>query len=103
MFIVLADPIFIMVLPVKIYVIKNVCVCACLLQEVVRQSILINQIPRAQDVLRRRSCPEQHLSALRMKGLHQVFSCLQHRDLQTASTLLSNMVRTPISPLFSVH
>ncbi|GAA6229551.1 spatacsin-like [Lates japonicus] len=60
-------------------------------EEVVRQSILTNQIPRAQAVLRRRSCPEQRLSALRMEGLRQVFSCLQHRDLQTANTLLINM------------
>ena len=72
-----------------------VCMCVCALQEVVRQSILTNQIPRAQAVLRRRSCPEQHLPALRMEGLRQVFSCLQHRDLQTANTLLTNMVRTP--------
>uniref|UniRef100_A0A672YI18 SPG11 vesicle trafficking associated, spatacsin n=1 Tax=Sphaeramia orbicularis TaxID=375764 RepID=A0A672YI18_9TELE len=59
----------------------------------IRQSILTNQIPRAQAVLRRRSQPEQRLSALRMEGLRQVFSCLQLRDLQTASTLLTNMVR----------
>ncbi|XP_067348995.1 spatacsin isoform X2 [Channa argus] len=60
-------------------------------EEVVLQSILTNQIPRAQAILRRRSCPEQHLSALRMEGLRQVFSCLQRRDLQTANTLLTNM------------
>ncbi|XP_039988709.1 spatacsin [Xiphias gladius] len=60
-------------------------------EEVVRQSILTNQIPRAQAVLRRRSCPEQRLSALRMEGQRQVFSCLQRRDLQTANTLLINM------------
>ncbi|XP_029992662.1 spatacsin [Sphaeramia orbicularis] len=60
-------------------------------EDIVRQSILTNQIPRAQAVLRRRSQPEQRLSALRMEGLRQVFSCLQLRDLQTASTLLTNM------------
>nr|XP_046249674.1 spatacsin isoform X2 [Scatophagus argus] len=60
-------------------------------EEVVRQSILTNQIPRAQAVLRRRSHPEQRLSALRMEGLRQVFSCLQRRDLQTTNTLLTNM------------
>ncbi|XP_056272671.1 spatacsin isoform X1 [Pseudoliparis swirei] len=60
-------------------------------EEVVRQSVLTNQIPRAQAVLRRRSRPEQRLSALRMEGLRQVFCCLQDRDLQTASTLLVNM------------
>uniref|UniRef100_A0A672YKB5 SPG11 vesicle trafficking associated, spatacsin n=1 Tax=Sphaeramia orbicularis TaxID=375764 RepID=A0A672YKB5_9TELE len=52
---------------------------------------LPTEIPRAQAVLRRRSQPEQRLSALRMEGLRQVFSCLQLRDLQTASTLLTNM------------
>ncbi|KAM9854856.1 spatacsin [Aulostomus maculatus] len=60
-------------------------------EEVVRQSVLTNQIPRAQAVLRRRSQPEQRLSALRMEGLHQVFSCLQQRDLCTANKLLTNM------------
>ncbi|XP_074533842.1 spatacsin [Halichoeres trimaculatus] len=60
-------------------------------EEVVRQSILTNQIPRAQAVLRRQGHPEQRLSALRMEGLRQVFSCLQSRDLQTAKTLLANM------------
>lgn len=68
---------------------------ACSPQEVVRQSILTNQIPRAQAVLRRLSRPEQRLPALKMEGLRQVFSCLQGRDLQTASALLTNMVRTP--------
>uniref|UniRef100_A0A8D2ZD33 SPG11 vesicle trafficking associated, spatacsin n=1 Tax=Scophthalmus maximus TaxID=52904 RepID=A0A8D2ZD33_SCOMX len=63
-------------------------------EELVRQSILTNQMPRAQAVLRRRSRPEQQLSALRTEGLRQVFSRLQQRDLQTADTLLVNMVRT---------
>ncbi|TNN00676.1 hypothetical protein fugu_011922 [Takifugu bimaculatus] len=60
-------------------------------EELVRLSILTNQIPRAQAVLRRQNYPEQDLSALRMEGLRQVFSCLQRRDLQTACTLLINM------------
>ncbi|KAM8860537.1 spatacsin [Synchiropus picturatus] len=60
-------------------------------EEVVRRSILTNQIPRAQVVLRRQSKPEQHLSALRTEGLHQVFKSLQQRELQTANTLLTNM------------
>lgn len=60
-------------------------------EEVVHQSILTNQIPRAQAVLRRRNRPESRLSALRKEGLRQVFSCLQRRDLQTANTLLTNM------------
>ncbi|XP_034031424.1 LOW QUALITY PROTEIN: spatacsin [Thalassophryne amazonica] len=61
------------------------------MEEVVRQSILTNQIPRAQAALRKRGRPEQRLSALRMEGLRQVFSCLQSRNLHTASTLLTNM------------
>uniref|UniRef100_A0A8C9YP01 SPG11 vesicle trafficking associated, spatacsin n=1 Tax=Sander lucioperca TaxID=283035 RepID=A0A8C9YP01_SANLU len=65
------------------------------LQEVVRQSVLTNQIARAQAALRRRGRPEQRLSALRMEGLRQVFSCLQRRDLHTADALLVNMVTTP--------
>lgn len=69
-------------------------VCGHVLQEMVHQSILTNQIPRAQAVLRRRSQPEQGLVALRAEGQRQVFSCLQRRDLQTATTLLANMVRT---------
>uniref|UniRef100_A0A3Q3AA47 SPG11 vesicle trafficking associated, spatacsin n=1 Tax=Kryptolebias marmoratus TaxID=37003 RepID=A0A3Q3AA47_KRYMA len=60
-------------------------------EEVVCHAILTNQIPRAQAVLRRSNQPQQHLAALRMEGLHQVFSCLQHKDLQTARTLLTNM------------
>lgn len=30
-----------------------------------------------------------------MEGLRLALSCLQSRDLQTADTLLTNMVRTP--------
>lgn len=75
---------------------ENTFLCVPLLfhlQEIVTQSILTNQIPRAQALLRKRGRPEHHLSALRMEGLRQVFSRLQHRDLQTATTLLVNMVR----------
>uniref|UniRef100_A0A3P8R091 Spatacsin C-terminal domain-containing protein n=1 Tax=Astatotilapia calliptera TaxID=8154 RepID=A0A3P8R091_ASTCA len=60
-------------------------------EEVVHQSILTNQIPRAQAVLRRQNRPECHLPALRREGLRQVSSCLRRRDLQTANTLLANM------------
>lgn len=60
-------------------------------EEVVRASILTNQIPRAQAALRRRGQEEHRLSALRMEGLRQVYSCLQRRDLETANTLLTNM------------
>ena len=76
----------------------------CVLQELVHQSILTNQIPRAQAILRRRSRPEQHLSALRKEGLRQVFSRLQQRDVQTANALLVNMVRTRLRLLpFVLH
>uniref|UniRef100_H3CAS0 SPG11 vesicle trafficking associated, spatacsin n=1 Tax=Tetraodon nigroviridis TaxID=99883 RepID=H3CAS0_TETNG len=65
---------------------------ACLqTEELVRLSVLTNQIPRAQAVLRRRGCAEQRLRALRTEGLRQAFSCLQRRDLQSACALLANM------------
>uniref|UniRef100_A0A3Q2VXC0 SPG11 vesicle trafficking associated, spatacsin n=1 Tax=Haplochromis burtoni TaxID=8153 RepID=A0A3Q2VXC0_HAPBU len=57
-------------------------------EEVVHQSILTNQIPRAQAVLRRQNRPERRLPALRREGLRQVSSCLRRRDLQTANTEL---------------
>ncbi|XP_029909066.1 spatacsin isoform X2 [Myripristis murdjan] len=60
-------------------------------EEVVRQAILTNQIPRAQAFLRGRSLPERRLWDVRAEGLRQVFSCLQRRDLPTASRLLANM------------
>uniref|UniRef100_A0A3P9H200 Uncharacterized protein n=1 Tax=Oryzias latipes TaxID=8090 RepID=A0A3P9H200_ORYLA len=82
-------------LPTVKYLFNWKCVHLLLhLQEIITQSILNNQIPRAQALLRKRGRPEHHLSALRMEGLRQVFSRLQHRDLQTATTLLVNMVRT---------
>uniref|UniRef100_A0AAQ4R0Y5 SPG11 vesicle trafficking associated, spatacsin n=1 Tax=Gasterosteus aculeatus aculeatus TaxID=481459 RepID=A0AAQ4R0Y5_GASAC len=60
-------------------------------EEVVRQAVLTNQIPRAQDLLRGQGRPECRLSALRAEGLRQTFRCLQLRDLQTADALLLNM------------
>ncbi|KAL4003977.1 malate synthase [Sarotherodon galilaeus] len=60
-------------------------------EEMIHQSILTNQIPRAQAVLRSQNRPERRLSALRREGLRQVFSCLQRRDLETTNTLLANM------------
>ncbi|XP_061669465.1 spatacsin isoform X2 [Syngnathoides biaculeatus] len=60
-------------------------------EEVVRLSVLTNQIPRAQAVFRRRGLPEGRLPALRATGLRLVYSCLQGRDLPTAVTLLTNM------------
>uniref|UniRef100_A0A3Q2FDS2 Spatacsin C-terminal domain-containing protein n=1 Tax=Cyprinodon variegatus TaxID=28743 RepID=A0A3Q2FDS2_CYPVA len=63
-------------------------------EEVIYQAVLTNQIPRAQAVMWRLNRPEQHLSALRMVGLNHVLSCLQSGNLQTAKTLLTNMVGT---------
>ncbi|XP_077371965.1 spatacsin isoform X2 [Festucalex cinctus] len=60
-------------------------------EEVVRLSVLTNQIPRAQAVFRRRGLPEGRLPALRATGLRLVFSYLQGRDLPNAITLLTNM------------
>ncbi|XP_037306899.2 spatacsin isoform X2 [Pungitius pungitius] len=60
-------------------------------EEVVRQAVLTNQIPRAQALLRGRGQPERRLSVLRAEGLRQTFRCLQLRDLQTADALLLNM------------
>ncbi|PWA19897.1 hypothetical protein CCH79_00016604, partial [Gambusia affinis] len=60
-------------------------------EEVIHQSILTNQIPRAQAVMWRRSRPEKQLSALRKVGLRQVLSCLQCKDLKSAKKLLTNM------------
>lgn len=63
-------------------------------QEVVKHAVLCNEIPRAQAHLRRRSCPEQKLEELRRTGLRLAFTCLTHRDLDQATTLLTNMVQT---------
>uniref|UniRef100_A0AAV2KZZ4 Spatacsin C-terminal domain-containing protein n=1 Tax=Knipowitschia caucasica TaxID=637954 RepID=A0AAV2KZZ4_KNICA len=60
-------------------------------EEVVRASVLINQIPRAQAVLRRRGQSEHRLEVLKGVGLQQVYSSLQDRDLPTAMALLTNM------------
>ncbi|XP_072528335.1 spatacsin isoform X2 [Salminus brasiliensis] len=60
-------------------------------EEVVKCAILCSEIPRAQAYLRRRSCPEQKLEELRRTGLRLAFTCLTHRDLQQATTLLTNM------------
>nr|XP_061780996.1 spatacsin [Nerophis lumbriciformis] len=61
------------------------------IEELVRLSVLTNDIPRAQAALRRRGRPDWRLSAIRAVGLRQVFCCLQQRDLETANTLLTNM------------
>ncbi|KAM4733870.1 spatacsin [Anableps anableps] len=60
-------------------------------EELIYQSILTNQISRAQAVMWKQSRPEKHLSALRMVGLRHVLSCLQCKDLKTAKKLLTNM------------
>ncbi|XP_055078482.1 spatacsin [Periophthalmus magnuspinnatus] len=59
--------------------------------ELVRASVLTNQIPRAQAVLRRRGQSEHRLADVRREGLGQVYSSLQQRDLGTANALLVNM------------
>uniref|UniRef100_A0A8B9J5N4 Spatacsin C-terminal domain-containing protein n=1 Tax=Astyanax mexicanus TaxID=7994 RepID=A0A8B9J5N4_ASTMX len=60
-------------------------------EDVVKQAILCSEIPRAQAYLRKHSCPEQKLEELRRTGLRLAFNCLTHRDLQQATTLLTNM------------
>ncbi|KAJ0029023.1 hypothetical protein NQD34_004020 [Periophthalmus magnuspinnatus] len=65
--------------------------------ELVRASVLTNQIPRAQAVLRRRGQSEHRLADVRREGLGQVYSSLQQRDLGTANALLINMVVLLIS------
>ncbi|XP_014827914.1 PREDICTED: spatacsin isoform X1 [Poecilia mexicana] len=60
-------------------------------EEVIHQSILTNQIPRAQAVMWRQNRPEKQLAALRMVGLRQVLLCLQCKDLKSAKKFLTNM------------
>ncbi|KAI5100334.1 spatacsin isoform 1 [Silurus meridionalis] len=60
-------------------------------EEVVQCAVLNRELPRAQAYLRRRNCPEQKLEELRKTGLRLAFTCLTHRDLQQATTLLTNM------------
>ncbi|MCI4381975.1 hypothetical protein PGIGA_G00258170 [Pangasianodon gigas] len=60
-------------------------------EEVVQCAVLNRQLPRAQAYLRKRNCPEQKLEELRKTGLRLAFTCLTHRDLEQATTLLTNM------------
>ncbi|XP_077566374.1 spatacsin [Stigmatopora nigra] len=60
-------------------------------EEVVRMSVLANEMPRAQAVFRRAGLPERRLAVLRATGLRLVYSSLQGRDLPTAIALLTNM------------
>ncbi|KAI4883873.1 hypothetical protein NFI96_025740 [Prochilodus magdalenae] len=60
-------------------------------EEVVKRAVLCSEIPRAQAYLRRHDYPEQKLEELRRTGLNLAFTCLTHRDLQQATTLLTNM------------
>ncbi|KAM4553045.1 spatacsin isoform 3-T3 [Fundulus diaphanus] len=71
-------------------------------EEVICQSVLTNQIPRAQAVMWRQSRPEQHLSGLRMVGLHHVLFCLQCKDLESAKKLLTNMGLSLTKELHSI-
>ncbi|KAJ7998352.1 hypothetical protein DPEC_G00221810 [Dallia pectoralis] len=59
-------------------------------EELVQRAVLTKQIPRAQAYLRSQGRPEQKLEALRSTGLRLAFSCLTHRDLEQATTLLRN-------------
>lgn len=63
----------------------------CSIEEVVQHAVLNRELPRAQAYLRRRNCPEQKLEELKKTGLRLAFTCLTHRDLQQATTLLTNM------------
>lgn len=60
-------------------------------EEVVQHAILSRRIPHVQAVLRRRGCVECSLEDIRKTGLRHTFTCLTHRDLQQAKTLLTNM------------
>ncbi|XP_058264105.1 spatacsin isoform X1 [Hemibagrus wyckioides] len=60
-------------------------------EEIVQRAVLNRELPCAQAYLRRRNCPEQKLEELRKTGLRLAFTCLTQRDLQQATTLLTNM------------
>uniref|UniRef100_A0A8C1J7Z2 SPG11 vesicle trafficking associated, spatacsin n=1 Tax=Cyprinus carpio TaxID=7962 RepID=A0A8C1J7Z2_CYPCA len=60
-------------------------------EEVVQHAILSRRIPHAQAFLRRRGCVECSLEDIRKTGLRRTFTCLTHRDLQQAKTLLTHM------------
>uniref|UniRef100_A0A671SR12 Spatacsin C-terminal domain-containing protein n=1 Tax=Sinocyclocheilus anshuiensis TaxID=1608454 RepID=A0A671SR12_9TELE len=60
-------------------------------EEVVQHAILSRRIPRAQAFLRRRGCVECSLEDIRKTGLRRTFTCLTHRDLPQAKTLLTHM------------
>ncbi|XP_050955035.1 spatacsin [Labeo rohita] len=60
-------------------------------EEVVQRAVLSRQIPYAQAFLRRRGSVECSLEDVRNTGLRCAFTCLAHRDLQQAKTLLTNM------------
>uniref|UniRef100_A0A8C2JKU6 SPG11 vesicle trafficking associated, spatacsin n=1 Tax=Cyprinus carpio TaxID=7962 RepID=A0A8C2JKU6_CYPCA len=64
-------------------------------EEVVQHAILSRRIPHAQAFLRRRGCVECSLEDIRKTGLRRTFTCLTHRDLQQAKTLLTHMVHAP--------
>jgi len=70
------------------------CVCVCVFQGVVQRAVLSRRIPQAQAFLRRRGSVECSLEDIRKTGLRHTFTCLTHRDLEQAKTLLTNMVHT---------
>ncbi|XP_051896578.1 spatacsin [Pristis pectinata] len=59
--------------------------------EVIRDAILNNQIPRAQGYFRAQQKPTKNLSELMQAGLTLTYDCLLKKDLQEAKKLLRNM------------
>ncbi|XP_051739851.1 spatacsin isoform X1 [Ctenopharyngodon idella] len=60
-------------------------------EDVVQRAVLSRQIPHAQAFLRRRGSVGCSLEDIRKTGLRLAFTCLTHRDLTQAKTLLTNM------------
>ncbi|XP_072134103.1 spatacsin [Mobula birostris] len=59
--------------------------------EVIRDAILSNQIPRAQGYFRAQQEPVKNLNELMQVGLTLIYDCLLKKDLQEAKKLLKNM------------
>ncbi|XP_067827395.1 spatacsin [Heptranchias perlo] len=59
--------------------------------EVIRDAILNNQIPRAQGYFRTQQKPTKNLNKLMQAGLNLTYDCLLKKDLQEATELLKNM------------
>ncbi|XP_078283376.1 spatacsin [Rhinoraja longicauda] len=59
--------------------------------EIIRDAILNNQIPRAQGYFRAQQKPTKNLNKLMQAGLSLTYDCLLKKDLQEAKKLLRNM------------